>query len=375
MEIIKAYKVKIYPNKEQQELLLKTIGSCRWIWNHYLEKKTKSYTELGENITYKEMSADMTQLRKQTDWLLEVQFQPLQQSLRNLDGAYNKFFRKRTQFPKFKSKYNPRQSFQKAIGWRLEEHKIQIQEDVAVRARGMLPKTDNLGTLTISRQNNKWFASMVAREEIALPKQYTKPIGLDMGLKDLVITSTGKKYENITVQKRKLKKLKFLQQSLARKKKGGIRRQKAKEEVSNLHCKMTNKRINYLHHVSKDIVDKNHAMIAVEDLSVANMMKNHKLARAISDASWAELVRQIEYKQLWRGGKFIKINKFFPSSKMCSNCSYLLQSLSLEVRVWICSKCHKKHDRDVNAAKNILQQARLSLGRERGDGKQSVMVA
>lgn len=368
MEIIRAYKVKIYPNKNQQKELYKIIGSCRWIWNHYLELKTKIYIEQGRNIPYLELSKDLTQLRKSTTWLQETQLQPLQQSLRNLDGAYNKFFRKQNRFPRFKSKKDNKQSFQKAIGWKLINRKLFIQENVIVKIRGKLPKTNKLGTLTISVKNDKWFASMVVYEDIELPKTYSEPIGIDMGLTHLVITSEGRKFENLHVQKRKLKKLKFLQQSLASKKKGGVRRQKAKEEISRLYCKIANQRNNHLHQVSKAITGKNHTVIAIEDLSVNNLMKNHKLARAIIDVSWAELIRQIEYKQKWKNGKFVKVDRFFPSSKMCSNCHFVLQGLSLDIREWVCPKCQTKHDRDINAAKNILQQAGLQLGMESKDG-------
>lgn len=374
MEIIKSYKVRIYPNKIQEEKLIKIIGACRWIWNHYLEEKTKEYMETGRNITYKEMSADLTHLRKQTEWLQEIQHRPLQQSLRNLDGAYNNFFKKHAKLPKFKSKKDSKQSFQKAIKWKLLGNRLQIQKDIILKTRGRLPQSNKLGTLTVFVKDNRWYASMVAYEEIETPKEYSAPIGIDMGLKDLVITSNGERYENMHIQKRKLKKLKLLSQSLDRKVKGGKRRQKAKEEVAKLHCKITNQRQNYLHHVSKAIVSKNHAYIAVEDLAVTNMMKNHKLARGIADVSWSELLRQITYKQNWKGAEVIKVDRFFPSSKMCSICHFVIQSLPLSVRNWTCPRCNTEHDRDINSAKNILQQARLSLGIDSTESKQSAMV-
>jgi putative transposase len=373
MEITKAYRFRIYPNQQQQESLARTFGSCRFIWNYYLGAKSETYNEAGVNLKYKEISSDMTQLRRQIPWLGEVQFQPLQQTLRNLDQAYQRFFKKQNGFPNFKKKYNNRQSFQKAIGWKLIGNKLQIQKDIVVRTRGGLPRLDclKMGTLTVSRKNNLWYASIVVQEEIDLPKEYIAPLGLDLGIKDLVITSDGEKYENINLGKKMLKKLRKLQRSFARKKKGGVNRSKERVAIARLHSKIANSRSNHLHQVSKTIVDKNHVMIGVENLSVANMMKNHTLARAISDASWAELVRQIEYKQRWRGGEFVKVDRFFPSSKMCSDCHHILKKMDLSMREWECPKCFVKHDRDINSAINILQQARSLLGVEEGDGRGS----
>ena len=199
-EIQRGYKVKIYPNKEQEQKFLKTVGACRFVYNHFLERKKTAYIEEQKNITYKMLSKELTKLRKETDWLQCVQFQPLQQSLRNLDVAYNKFFRKQSKFPTFHTKYG-KQSFRKVTGWSIDKNKINIGRELSVRFRGEFP-VKRQGTLTISRDAvGDWYASTIGIEQIKPPRLKKEGIGLDFGLNHIVITSEGEKYENPHVLK------------------------------------------------------------------------------------------------------------------------------------------------------------------------------
>lgn len=378
MEVRKAVKLRIYPNKSQEQKLLQTIGACRWVYNYYLTLQVNAYFQTGKNIPYAALAVDLTKIRNGGDypWLKEVQAQPLQQSLRTLDVAYNNFFRGNTNIPRFKSKKDTRQTFKKFQDWRFSNGKLQIQSDITVRYRGRSPSTlAELKTLTISRTRaGKWYASIVCIETIEVPTKHTASIGIDLGLTHTAITSDGKKYDNLTIAKKRQARIKQLSQSLSRKQKGSNRRSKAKLELARLHEKIANQRMNYLHQVSSAITRKNHALIAVEDLAVANMLKNRHLSRSISDVSWGELLRQIEYKQQWRGGQFVKIGRFFPSSKTCSNCLFVNQEMPLSVREWDCPKCGVHHDRDINAAQNILKQAEVQLGVESTDGSRKVRV-
>lgn len=373
MEITRGYRVRIYPNKEQEQYFLRTVGACRWVYNHFLEKKRDYYLEHNKALTYGVTSSQLTVLRKEVDWLSDAQFQPLQQSLRQLDVAYSNFFRKQARFPKFKSRRDSRQSFNKVTGWSIDGNKLSIVRGMSVRFRGTFPAKRE-GTLTISRDaTGRWYASTLATIQAEQTK-LSGVIGIDLGLTHLAITSDGDKYDNPSMAKKRAKRMKQIQQSLARKQQGSNRYAKAKLEVARLHRKVANQRINHLHQVSSAITSKNHALIAVEDLAVANMRKNHSLSGSITDVGWGELLKQLEYKQLWRGGQFVKIDRFFPSSKTCSECGFIQQDMPLSVRQWECPRCGAQHDRDINAAKNILKQAGERLGAESTDGSRKVRV-
>lgn len=338
-------------------MLVSIVGSCRYVWNHFLEQRKNYYLENKKNLPYAVMARDLTKFRKSTDWLSTVQSEPLQQSLRRLDKAYNSFFRKQNQFPRFKSKKDSKQSFQKHQDWRVLGQKIQIQKDLIVKFRGEISDKADLGTIVVSKHSTgKWFATITAKVEMKTPKKYTKPIGIDVGLETLATLSTGKKYKNIQPQKTLQGRLTSLSRSLARKVIGSNRRERARIEVAKIYEKIRNIRQNHIHQITHNIVSKNHATIAVEDLNVSGMMRNRHLARSLADASMRELLRQVQYKQEWRGGKFIKIDRFFPSSKTCSSCNFVVDKLPLSVRSWKCPKCSKRHDRDFNAAKVILAQ-------------------
>lgn len=369
-KLYRGYKVKLYPNKEQEQELLKIAGACRFVYNYFLDLKKNTYITEKKNLGYSQLSKRLTVLRKNTEWMKEVQYQPLQQSLRILDVAYNNFFRGNAKFPNFKRKYG-KQSFRKVDGWNVDNNRIKIHKGLSIKFRGAFPENRE-GTLTISRDGcGNWYASTLAKINIE-NRKLIGGIGLDMGLKSLVVTSDGEKYDNPRVLGGLLKRIKSCSKSLSRTQKGSANRSKRRIELARTYRKVERVKKNGLHHVSRAIVDKNHAMIAIENLAIQNMIKNRKLSSTISDASWGDLIRQITYKQEWIGGKVVKINRFFPSSKTCSNCYFVLQTLPLSIREWTCPKCKVTHDRDVNAAKMILKQAEERPDVEAGDGSHRV---
>ena len=368
MEIRKAYKIRLYPTETQEQEMVKILGGCRYVWNYYLDKRKSHYLENKKTIPYAEMSRDLTKLRNNTDWLKEINSETLQQRLRILDKSYNRFFRKIAKLPRFKSKYDTKQSFI-VRGYRFDGNKLQIFRGFSIKYRGTKPENPIKWCLaTIVMEGEKWFACIPVVEEVKLPKRYSKPIGIDVGLTHLAITSNGNKFENLKPRAELQYMIAKTSRELARKVKGSNRRKKTKSRLAVIHLKIRNQRKDYLHKVSSSIASKNHATIAVEDLSVANMMKNHKLAGAFADTGIRTFLTMLKYKQSWKGGKFVKIDRFFPSSKTCSDCQYVVESLPLSVREWTCPKCKSVHDRDINAAKNILQQG-LAYSQRRGSRK------
>ena len=358
MKIFKSFKFRIYPNKEQEILLAKHFGACRFLFNHYLNKRKETYLEDKKSLNYYDNANDLTQLKKDENyiWLKEINSQSLQSSLRNLDTAYMKFFRKQTKFPRFKNKYD-RQSFKIPQFIKLEENKLIIpkfKDGININLYREIEGKIQFATIS-KTTTDKYYVSITCEVQYQPYGKTNSKVGIDTGIKDLAILSDGTTYENIKILKNNLKKLKYNQRQLSKKMKGSSSRNKQKIKLATIHEKITNVRKDYLHKVSTEIV-KNHDIISVEDLAVKNIMKNHKLAQAMSDVSLGSLYSMLEYKCDWNDKQFIKIDRFFPSSKMCSNCGWINQDLTLNVREWTCSSCGKKHDRDFNASKNILKQ-------------------
>jgi putative transposase len=353
MLITKAYKIKLYPNKEQEQELLKIAGASRFVWNYYLAKRIKQYEKNKKSISYAKLSRDLTKLRRKTDWVKETNADILGASLRNLDRTYTRFFKKVNGFPNFKAKKDKRQSFIKKSDWRIIGNKVSITKNLVIRFRGTIDsKTPKKQIVVFREPSGKWYLTAFYKNEIKSRKRFAKPIGIDLGLKHLAITSEGKKYDavpNLTFR------LAILQRILSRKKNGSRRRERAKVAVTRMYERIANVRSDHTHKVSHAITSENHAAIVCEDLNVKGMMVNHKLANSIANANWNELVRQLEYKQKERGGKFIKVGRFFPSSKTCFNCEVVRDKLPLNIREWECS-CGSKLDRDINAARNILKE-------------------
>ena len=356
--MLKAYKYRIFPNEEQQNLLANIFGQVRFVYNLGLETKISAYAGNKKNIDCFDLIKQIKELKdSECVWLKESPSQALQASLRNLDNAYTNFFRGKG-FPKFKNKHG-KQSFQLPQGVSLSEDDSQI----------FIPKLKWVGidlhrqfkgeikTVTVSKTvTNKYFVSILVdtKQELPIKKQISEftSVGLDLGIKDFVITSDGKKFENKDFFKSVQKQLRVAQRSLSRKTKGSGHYKKQKMVVALLHEKVRNQRQDYLHKISKYLVD-NYDTICLEDLAVSNMVKNHCLARAISDMGWSEFRNMLEYKAEWQGKNISVIGRFDPSSKTCSCCGKINKELKLSDREWICPHCGAKHDRDANAAKNI----------------------
>ena len=355
--MLKAYKYRIFPSEEQQNVMASIFGQVRFVYNLGLETKIAAYAGNKKNLTCFDLNKQITELKEDLTWLKQTPSQALQMSMRNLDNAYHAFFRGKG-FPKFKNKHG-KQSFSLPQGTSFSENNKQI----------FIPKLKWVGidlhrefkgdikTVTVSKTvTNKYFVSILVdtKQDLPTKKQISEStsVGIDLGIKDLLITSDGKKFENKDFLKSAQRQLRVAQRSLSRKTKGSNHYAKQKMVVALMHEKVRNQRLDYLHKISKHLVD-NYDTICMEDLAVSNMVKNHCLARAISDMGWNELRTMIEYKSEWQGKNTSVIGRFDPSSKMCSCCGKINKNLKLSDRTWICPHCGAKHDRDINAAKNI----------------------
>lgn len=353
-----AYKFRIYPNASQEESLAKAFGCTRWLWNRNLAETQRIYKETGKGLSQFDLNNGLLKLKKEFPWLAETHSQILQSVSLHMSRAFINFFERRARYPKFKNKKG-KQSIQypqrvKIIGDKIKLPKIGLVK--VVIHREIIGK---IKTVTISKvPSGKYFASILTDNGVPTPKVSYKGkiIGIDVGLTHLAITSEGTKFENPRHLLKATKNLKRKQQKLSRKMKGSNSRNKAKILVAKAHEKVVNCRKDYLHKVSRRLVDENQ-VVAVEDLHVKGMMKNHKLARAISDVGWSTLVEFLRYKTERVGKGFIKVNRFFPSSKACSVCFTIKSDMPLDIRSWRCDRCGTLHDRDVNAAMNIRNEA------------------
>lgn len=373
--MLKAYKYRIYPNELQKRLIEQTFSACRVVYNVALETKIRAYKEHKVSLSFYDLQSQMVEMKQDYLWLRQVNSQSLQATLQNMDGAFKKFF-KGAGYPKFKSKRGS-QSFQCPANTRkidFEKGLLTIPKIPNIRLTVSRKFEGKIKTVSISRTaSGKYFASILVQIDTVLPVktlvESAKTIGIDLGLKDFAIASDGRKWSNPKFLRNDLQRLKVLQQRASRKKKGSNNRKKANKKVAVQHEKIVNKRKDYLQKLSTELVnDSQVASICVESLAVKNMVKNHKLAQAISDASWSEFVRMLEYKCEWSGKNLIKIGRFEPSTKTCNSCGALNETLTLADRIWTCASCYVTHDRDVNASKNIkimgLQHSRRGTPEE-----------
>ena len=324
----KAYKFRIYPNKTQESLLQKTFGCVRFIYNHFLDRRIKAYEQNKKNIGYNECSKELTQLKKEKKWLKEPDKSSLQNALKNLDTAYKNFFNKqKAGFPKFKSKKNRYKSYKTNMTNNnivFLGNKIKLPKIGKIKIRDKYCQIEGrILSATVSQTPSGKYYVALCCTELPQPEfiKTNKYVGLDLGIKDFVITSDAVKYSNPKYLQKSLTRLAKLQRELSRKTKGSSNWEKARVKVAKLHDRIANQRRNLLHQVTCQLI-RNYDVICLEDLQVENMMKNHKLARNIADVSWSEFMRQLTYKAKWFGRVIVKIDKFYPSSQLCHICGY-----------------------------------------------------
>lgn len=358
--MLKAYKYRIYPTKEQITLIEKHFGSTRFLYNYFLEYRQKEYAKGNKKVGYMITQGELTKLKKQKEyeWLNECGSQSLQMALRDLDSAYSRFFKKQGGYPKFKSKKHTSQSFTAPQNIKVANNRVYLpkftKDGIKVKLHREIPSNAVLKQATISRQNNQYFVSILIDNGNAIPKptKVKSSVGLDMGLTDLIITSDGVKYPNNKYFAKSQQKLKKLQRRLSKKKKGSNKYHKATLRVQKLHTKIVNQRKDTLHKISNEITNL-YDIICLETLNVRGIQKNRRLAKSIADVAWSEFMRQLEYKAQWKGKTVLKIDQWFPSSQICSNCGASSGKKELHIRKWECPECHAKHDRDINASINI----------------------
>ncbi|HWS84461.1 MAG TPA: RNA-guided endonuclease TnpB family protein, partial [Ktedonobacteraceae bacterium] len=344
---------------EQRRILAQTFGCCRFVYNWGLHIRKAAYSELGCKLNYNALSAMLPGLKKEYPWLGDVSSVPIQQSLRHLDKAYKNFFEGRSKYPTFKKKLGNQSAtyVSNAFTWDGQTLTLaKMDEPLAITFHRDLPCGVKPSSVTVSKDcANRYFVSMLVEEDIKPLPVVNAQVGLDLGIKSMVILSTGEAVGNPKFYAKDEKRLAKAQRRHAKKKKGCKNREKARRKVARVHAHIQDRRRDYQHKLSTRIINENQ-VICVESLAVKNMVKNHCLAKAISDVGWGEFVRQLDYKSQWYGRTLIKIDRWYPSSKTCHDCKHVVQDLPLDVREWVCTECGVCHDRDINAARNILAE-------------------
>ena len=366
--MFKSYKYRIYPNKQQEELIQKTFGCCRFVYNQTLAYRKDKYEKEKISVSRIDCNNWKNQfLKKEYEWLNEVDKFALDNAIINMDSAYRKFFKEHGGYPKFKSKKDRKKSYKtnfsnNNIEVSCEENKIKLPKLKWVKAKVHREFNGKIKSATISQvPSGKYFVSILVETEHAPMKSTGAMVGIDLGIKDLLITSDGQKFTNIRMTKKYEKKLAKEQRKLAHKVKGSESYEKQRIKVAKVYEKIRNARLDYLHKISHKLISENQVIVS-ENLSISNMVKNHNLAKAISDCSWYELTRQLQYKADWNNRQYIKISRFVPSSQICSICGYInSETKDLSVREWTCPNCGSTHDRDINAAINILNEGLVML--------------
>ena len=361
MDIKRAYRFRFYPTPEQEQVLARTFGCARFAYNYMLRLRSDAWLQRQERVGYHETSAALTTLKKTPEhaWLGEVSSVPVQQALRHLNAAFLGFFAKRAKYPSFKKKDGPQSAeyTTSAFRWDAPKRELRLAKmdaPLAMRWSRTLPKSAKLTTVTVSRDAaGRYFASMLC-DDVVTPKPKAQgKVGIDLGLTHFAILSSGERIVSPKAFRNCEARLAKRQRALARAKIGSKNRAKWKLKVARLHAHIADARRDFLHKLSTRLISENQ-VIAVETLAVKNMQRNRGLAKSISDASWSEFVRQLEYKAQWYGRTLVGIDRWYPSSKRCSVCGHTKASLPLSVRTWTCPECGTTHDRDINAARNIL---------------------
>ncbi|AEM82896.1 RNA-guided endonuclease InsQ/TnpB family protein [Streptomyces violaceusniger] len=358
-QVKRAFKYRFYPTDEQAAELSRTFGCVRLVYNKALEERTRAWYGEQRRISYVQSSAALTEWKKTGElaFLAEVSSVPLQQALRHLQTAFGNFFAQRAKYPRYTSRKTSRASAEytrSAFTWR--EGRLTLAktaEPLDIRWSRPLPEDAEPTTATVSRDAaGRWFVSLLVEDTIAPAPATSAAVGIDAGVTSLVTLSTGEKIANPRHERRDRKRLAKAQRELSRKAKGSANREKARRKVARVHARIADRRRDFLHKLSTRLVRENQTVV-IEDLTVRNLLKNGRLARAISDAAWTDLRMMLEYKCAWYGRELVTVDRWFPSSKLCGNCGTVRGKLPLNVREWTCV-CGTVHDRDVNAARNIL---------------------
>ncbi|MFF4053267.1 RNA-guided endonuclease InsQ/TnpB family protein [Streptomyces chartreusis] len=357
----RAFKYRFYPTDVQAAELSRTFGCARKVYNMALAARTEAWAR-QERVNYNQTSALLTAWKKvgELDYLNEVSSVPLQQALRHLQTAFANFFSKRAKYPRFKTRKKSRASAEyTSSAFRFRDGRLtlaKMDDPLQIVWSRPLPEGASLTTVTVSRDSaGRWFVSLLCEDPSAKPLAATsRAVGIDVGLEYLLTLSTGEKFANPRHERRDRERLANAQRELSRKAKGnGANRRKARKKVAKIHARIADRRRDVLHKLTTRLVRENQTLV-IENLTVCNILKNRSLARAISDAAWGEFRRMLEYKADWYGREVIAVDRFFPSSKLCSHCGSLAEAMSLNVRTWTCDNCGTTHDRDENAAKNLL---------------------
>jgi putative transposase len=375
----RAYKYRFYPTPEQEQLLARTFGCVRFVYNAVLRYRTDAFYERQEKIGYVAANAELSRMKKAEDtaFLNEVSSVPLQQCLRHQQTAFKNFFEGRARYPNFKSKRHRQSAEFTRSAFKYRDGQLflaKCKEPLQVRWSRELPSEPT--TVTVTKESaGRYFVSCLCEFDPETLPVTPKVVGIDLGLKDLFVTSDGHRTGNPRHTAKYAKRLAKAQRNLSKKKLGSKNRAKARQKVARLHAKISDCRMDNLHKLSRQIVNENQ-VICVESLKVKNMLRNRSLAKSISDAGWGEFVRQLEYKAAWAGRQLVAIDQWYPSSKRCSGCGHVMAKMPLHVRAWTCPECAAEHDRDINAAVNIKAAglAVLALG-ENVSGMEQVFVS
>ena len=370
--MLKAIKIRIYPTAEQVDFINKQLGCCRFVYNNCLAFRKDSYQ--NEHVSFSSSSAvkHITVLKKDNEWLKDVHSKVLQQSVRDMNQAYDNFFKRHKGFPKFKSKHDNRQScrfpkdaFIGVRGNRIDL--IKVLKDIHFKCsrndeRYLNRNQDKVKSITLNKEpNGKFYLSVLIDKPLRQVPQSQNMVGLDLGIKDFAVTSDGQVIENFHFKKNEESRLKRLQRQISKKIVGSKNREKARLRFAKLNEKIRNRKLNFLHDVTNHLIDENQ-VIVMEDLNVKGMVRNHKLAESISEVNWGEFRRILTYKAAWHGRQLVFIDRFYPSSKRCNHCGYIYKELTLKDRQWVCPECGSLIDRDYNAALNILEEGERIIG-------------
>ena len=363
MNITRSYKYRVYPNKKQKELIAKTFGCCRFVYNYYLDKRIKEWKNNKKTLGFFACCKDLTILKQEKEWLREPDKCSLQNELKHLDAVYKKFFKEHKGFPKFKSKKTHRFSYTTNVtnnNIEFVNKKIKLPKLGWVRTRDKQIPQGRILNATISQEpSGRYYVSVCCTDVDIKPYEKTnRKIGIDLGIADFAITNNGTKYANPRYLAKSLDKLARLQQSLSRKTRGGKNWEKARIKVAKCYEHITNQKKDYLNKLSTKIV-KGNDVICIEDLNIQDMIQdgNTTRRRNISDVSWYEFTQMLQYKSDWYGKKLVKIDQYYPSTQTCCYCGFKnVEAKDTSVRKWICPKCGQVHDRDINAAINILRE-------------------